>query len=232
TLVANAFDQPWTEDPLGLTRAEFEDDPRQASAAATSFDTRKRVAQNQVRAIWTRDLAAQPARGIATRAGQSEAEPFASIPPPPQAAPLGSGGVIDLGSTYAGADLRWMRQAEIAGRPLDLRIGVSLDRQRQHRRGYENFVGAQLGVRGALRRDEDDTVGNVDEYAQATWQFAETWSLMLGARHSRVRFRTRDHYVGADKPDDSGSVRYTATTPVAGLVYRASDALRVYAAYG
>jgi iron complex outermembrane receptor protein len=232
TLVANAFDQPWTEDPLGLTRTEFEDDPRQATAAATSFDTRKRVAQNQVGAIWTRDLAAQQELRIATWAGQRDVEQFLSIPPLAQAAPLGSGGVIDLGSTYAGADLRWTRHAEIAGRPLDLSVGVSLDRQRQHRRGYENFVGEQLGVRGALRRDEDDTVGNVDEYAQATWQFAETWSLMLGARHSRVRFRTRDHYVSADNPDDSGSVRYTATTPVAGLVYRASDALRVYAAYG
>lgn len=232
TLLANAFDQPWTDDPLGLTRAEFEDDPRQATPAAIRFDTRKRVAQNQVGAIWTRDVAAQQELRVATWAGRRDVNQFLSIPVAAQATPLSSGGVIDLGSSYAGADLRWTRHAELAGRPFDVSVGVSLDRQQQHRRGYENFVGERLGVRGTLRRDEDDTVGNVDEYAQATWRFAEAWSLMLGARHSSVRFRTRDRYVTADNPDDSGSIRYTATTPVAGLVYRPNDRLRLYAASG
>jgi iron complex outermembrane receptor protein len=232
TLLVNALDQPWTDDPLGLARAEFEDDPRQASAAATLFDTRKRVAQSQVAAIWARKLASRQELRITTWAGLRDVEQLLSIPAAAQAAPLSSGGVVVLGSTYAGADLRWTGHAALAGRPLNLSVGLGLDRQQQHRRGYENFVGERLGVRGALRRDEDDTVGNADEYAQATWQFAESWSLMLGARHSNVRFRARDRHVTPDNPDDSGTTRYSATTPVAGIVYRANPNLRLYAASG
>ena len=37
TLVANVFDQPVSGDPLGLTRADAEADPRQAVAASTQF---------------------------------------------------------------------------------------------------------------------------------------------------------------------------------------------------
>ncbi len=48
TLVANGVDMPDVQDPLGLTRAAFEADPRQAVAAATLFDTRKSVRQQQL----------------------------------------------------------------------------------------------------------------------------------------------------------------------------------------
>ena len=72
-------------------------------------------------------------------------------------------------------------------------------------------------MRGALRRDERNRVGNDDQYAQAWWQWAERWSLLLGARHSQVRFVSQDHYVNAGNPDDSGAVRYSETTPVAGV---------------
>ena len=40
-LVANALDSPEAQDPLGLTQAQMEADPRQAPAAALVFDTRK-----------------------------------------------------------------------------------------------------------------------------------------------------------------------------------------------
>src|SRR3546814_13319115 len=51
-------------------------------------------------------------------------------------------------------------------------------------------------------------------------------------RRDDVRFRARDHYVSATNPDDSGGVDYAATTPVAGLGFRPSDTLRLYASYG
>ncbi len=62
---------------------------------------------------------------------------------------------MDLDSDYYGADLRW----SLAGRagvrlPAEFTVGTNFDRQQQLRRGYENFVGTTLGVKGALRRDE------------------------------------------------------------------------------
>jgi iron complex outermembrane receptor protein len=87
-------------------------------------------------------------------------------------------------------------------------------------------------VRGALRRNEDDTVHDFDQYAQATWQFADAWSVTGGVRHSDVKFDSEDHYVTATNPNDSGNVDYGATTPVAGVMWRASDIAHVYASYG
>jgi iron complex outermembrane receptor protein len=53
-----------------------------------------------------------------------------------------------------------------------------------------------------------------------------------GLRHSRVSFDSRDHYIVAGNPDDSGSVSYSATSPALGLVFHATDSVNLYAALG
>jgi iron complex outermembrane receptor protein len=54
---------------------------------------------------------------------------------------MSSGGVIDLESEYGGLDARWSWQGELVGRPFEWTVGGSAERMRQHRRGYENFIG-------------------------------------------------------------------------------------------
>jgi iron complex outermembrane receptor protein len=231
-LVANTLSLPEAQDPLGLTHAQFDADPRQAATVAEQYDTRKSVRQDQVGAIWEQSLGAGHSLRLLGYAGQRDIEQFLSVPVFAQANPLHSGGVIDLGSDYAGTDLRWTFKGELAARPFELAAGFAWDRQRQHRRGYENFVGDALGMRGELRRDEIDSVRNVDAYAQATWRVADAWSLSAGLRHSDVRFDAADRYVTAANPDDSGRVAHRATTPVAGLLWRASARAHLYASYG
>src|SRR3569833_747132 len=55
---------------------------------------------------------------------------------------------------------------------------------------------------------------------------------MAGARHNDVQFHAMDHYITATNHDDSGSVTYGATTPVAGLTFKALSWLHLYASYG
>lgn len=230
-LVLNYFDSPDALDPLGLSRAQVNADPRQATAVASQYNTRKSVRQAQAGLVFTRTDGAHTWRAMGY-AGQRSVEQYLAIPPGPQANPLHAGGVIDLDGDYGGVDARWSWHGDWAGRPLDLVIGANADRQLQDRRGYENFVGDQLGIKGRLRRDQADRVENIDQFAQAWWQWAPRWSLLLGLRHSTVRFRSNDHYITARNPDDSGARRYAATTPVAGVVFRASDAWRLYASAG
>jgi iron complex outermembrane receptor protein len=231
TVVANTLAQPQAQDPLGLTRAQWRADPRQAVDAAFAFDTRKRVQQQQIGAVWEVQGERDGLR-LMGYGGQREVTQVLSVPPAAQQSPLSAGGVVDLDGGYGGADARWTHRGRLLGRPLELVLGTSWDTQDQHRRGYENFLGDTLGVAGALRRDELDRVHAFDQYAQLYWQLAEHWSLLLGARHSVVAFRTADRYVTAGNPDDSGRTRYRATTPVAGLVYRPGERLRLYASYG
>ncbi|HEX8882923.1 MAG TPA: TonB-dependent receptor plug domain-containing protein, partial [Noviherbaspirillum sp.] len=57
TVVLNVLNQPDTQDPLGLSRAQFEADPRGVDPAANAFDTRKTVRQHQLGAIHEARLA-------------------------------------------------------------------------------------------------------------------------------------------------------------------------------
>ena len=227
----SGFDAPDAQDPLGLSREQVRQDPRQATAVASQYNTRKSVRQNQVGVVYTREHENQTWRFMGY-AGQRAVEQFLAIPPGPQNNPLHSGGVIDLDGNYGGLDARWAWHGQLAGQPLELVVGANADRQRQHRSGYENFIGSTLGIKGRLRRDQDDQVHNVDQFAQAWWQFSPRWSALLGARHSQVRFRSHDRYITAGNPDDSGSRDYAATTPVGGLVFRVNDELRLYASAG
>lgn len=232
TLLANTVVLPSAQDPLGLTHAQFDADPRQVAAVALQYNTRKSVHQTQGGAIFEQELGGGNSLRVLGYYGHRDIVQFLSVPVGAQANPLNSGGVVDLGSDYGGVDARWTWKGDLVGRPFEVTAGVSWDRQQQQRRGYENFVGDLLGVRGALRRDEEDTVGDFDQYAQATWHVADAWALTVGVRHSKVKFDSLDRYVTPGNPDDSGRIDYAGTTPVAGLMWSATDWAHLYASYG
>ncbi len=223
-LIANAQSQPDTQDPLGLTRAQVQADPRQVDASAINFNTRKSIRQNQLGAVYEWGSADQLAGAVQAKfyGGDRRVTQYLGQD---GNTPLGAGGVVDLDRTYGGAGLRWSRRFIST---LTFSAGVDSDHLNEHRRGYVNNAGRQ----GALKRDEDDKVANTDFYAQAEWQIAEAWSLSGGARNSRVKFDSKDHYIIGINPDDSGKVNYTRTTPVMGLLFKASPQWNLYANYG
>jgi iron complex outermembrane receptor protein len=231
-LVANRFDSPDAQDPLGLTRAEALDDPRAATAVARLYDTRKSATQDQFGAVYEQRVGEHQSWRATAYAGRRDIEQFLAVPRAAQSSATSAGGVVDLGSDYDGGDLRWSWNGDVAERPLVLVAGVAADTQRQQRRGYENFLGDTLGVRGALRRDERNRARNVDRYLQASWQFAPRWSLLAGARRSAIRYVSDDRYVTTGNPDDSGRADYAQTTPVAGLTFAPREDMRLYASLG
>jgi len=232
TLIVNSVALPKAQDPLGLTRAQFDADPRSVDPAAIQFDTRKTVDQTQVGLIWERRLTATQSLRALVYDGHRNTEQFQAIPVGAQASPLHPGGVIVLGRDYSGVDVRWTWSTHFGGRKFDLVGGLAYDQLDEHRQGYQNFVGTTLGVQGALRRDENNHVANTDPYLQAAWNFAPRWTLHAGVRHSSVRFSSHDQYIVGPNPDDSGSVSYSATLPVAGILFAASDTVHLYATAG
>jgi len=230
-LVANRVDLR-ADDPLGLSRAQFDTAPQSADASATQFNTRKTVRQTQLGLVYEQPLGGGNSLRAMVYQGRRATVQYQAIPVVPQASPLHPGGVIDLNRNYGGADLRLTAQAQLDGLPLELVAGLAYDSLREQRLGYQNFSGASLGVQGALRRDETNRVSSLDPYAQATLKLSPRWSLHAGLRRSTVRFDSADHYVVGPNGDDSGSVRYSATVPVAGLMYTPADNLRIYATAG
>lgn len=235
TLVLNSVDIK-ADDPQGLTYDEFMDNPRLAAPNALKYNVRKTVKQTQGGLVYERRIDANNELRLMGYYGQRRTEQFQGIPVATQAPQSHAGGVIDLGRDYGGVDARWTSNLSLADRPLTVIAGVAYDSLKEHRRGYENFVGTgasqQLGVQGKLRRKEANELWNIDPYLQASWQFAEKWTLDAGIRYSTVRFNSDDQYIAAGNGDNSGSARYSKALPMAALRYQATPDLNVYVTAG
>ena len=227
SLLLNSVHQP-AQDPAGLSRTQYQQNPRQVDPSVLQFDTRKTVTQNQLGTTLEHRISATDSLRFAAYGGNRQVEQFLAVPLASQGAPTSSGGVVNLDRGYYGTDLRWSHGTAISGRPFAFTTGVAYDNQSEHRQGFINNNGSI----GALKRDEDDTVWSADLYAQAEWKFASSWDLNAGVRHSNVDFDSRDHFIAAGNPDDSGRVSYSNTSPAAGVVYEVSPAFNLYGNVG
>jgi iron complex outermembrane receptor protein len=232
TVVANSIDVPEAQDPLGLTRAQFDTDPRSVDPVALAFNTRKTFDQTQLGVHYEHAMGDNQRVQALAYGGSRHTEQFQAIPTAPQGSPKHPGGVIDLARDYQGADLRWTLDERRGAMPFAVVAGVAFDALDEQRRGYENFIGETLGVKGALRRDESNRSTAFDQYLQATLRPAPQWRLDAGVRHSQVEVRSRDHYITEANGDDSGRTSFSATTPVASVMYLASESLHLYASAG
>ena len=231
TIVGNAIYSPFVQDPLGLTRAQLQANATQAGVNAIAYDTRKNLDQEQLGVAYENKLSASDELIAAAYTGHRATEQFQAIPKATEAAaPLYPGGVIDLDRAYWGIDLHVADQRTIAGTPLLIVAGLNYDDLAETRRGYLNYIGSQLGVQGALRRDETNYVYDFDQYLQAQWDPAARWRIIAGVRNSVVDVTSHGHLAVLDAADSE--VRYSAVNPVAGVTYRATSAVNIYGSYG
>ena len=235
SIIANSVDLT-AQDPLGLTHAQFESDPRAAGAPAETFNTRKTVRQTQGGLVYERDVDADNSLRAMLYYGQRDTVQYQAIPVAAQQPRSSAGGVIDLARAYGGADLRWTSRLSLASLPLTLVAGVSYDTMAERRKGYESYAGdpaaPALGVRGNLRRNETNRIHNLDPYLQLSLQVSPKWAVDAGLRYSTVSFDSDDHYEVSGNPDDSGSVRYRQALPVAALRYMPAQDTSFYFSYG
>lgn len=251
TLVANTMKSS-AQDPQGLTWDQYLANPRQASKnqkqsnapVAESFNTRKSLEQTQVGMTYERRLSGTHSIALMAYAGHRSMEQYQSIPLtnpdtgyPIQENPKHPGGVIDMSRNYAGVDARWTANFSEAPVPVTLTAGIAIDRVVEDRKGYRNYTGnasapTALGIKGELRRDEKNTITNIDPYVQATWKLAPTWTLDTGLRYSLVKFNAKDFYINDDNPDDSGKVTHRKALPVVSLAHALTPDDTIYASVG
>lgn len=231
TLIASGLRQADTQDPLGVTWNTWKSNPRAVESVATQFNTRKSIDHLQGGATYERRIGESQLQVVAY-AGRRSVIQYQAIPVAPQAAPRHAGGVIDFDRNFQGFGARWSTEHALEGKAtLTLTAGFDYDRSEDDRRGYENFIGTTLGVKGALRRNEIDTVTSLDPYLQAVWK-SGPWQAHAGIRHSRVDFEVDDRYITGANGDDSGSVDYRRTTPALGLMYAVSPVFNLYVSAG
>jgi len=225
TLVVNYLDLPYAEDPQGLTRAQMTANPQQAGTNSVLFNTGGYKNQTHAGLNWEHRFDADRKLQAMVYGGQRESLQRLSIPVFVQNAATHSGGTSVIDRDFAGGDLRYAQSGQLAGGRLTVTGGVNVETMEDARTGYIN----NNGVQGALKRDEDNIATNFDQYLQAEWQFAKDWMLSGGVRHSKVELESKDRYIVAGNPDDSGTVSYSNTSPVLGVLYQLSPALNIYA---
>jgi iron complex outermembrane receptor protein len=218
----NAFRQPKAQDPLGLTRAQFNSAPYSVNPLAEQFDTRKTVEQYQLGAQAEHRLDARNKFNLTAYAGHRTLTQFLSQS---GAALTSSGGVVDLARDYYGTSVGWQHLPDFqAALPLRWSVGAELEAMRDERKGYVNLN----GVAGNLRRNEDNNADAWGVYGQLGAYVRRDLQVLAGARYSDVQFRVNDHFITAASPDDSGKTSFRQFSPVAGVLWNANDWLNLY----
>jgi len=236
TITASGLRQDDTQDPLGVSWATFERDPRAGEidtsdparpqrTLADRYDTRKSIEHQQIGLSWDQRFGEDRLR-LTVYGGNREVIQYQSFTRAFQAPASHSGGVVDFDRDFYGFDANWTMSRPFGDGTLRTVLGLEAGKSKDGRQGFENYIGDQFGVKGRLRRDETDDVRNLDPYAQLEWERGR-WVFTGGLRHSRVEFAVDDHYLS--NGNDSGGVDYRHTTPLLGVLYKATPALNLYA---
>ena len=236
TVTASTLTQDDTQDPLGVTWATFQRDPRAGEIDPTDtqtpnrtlaerYNTRKSIDHQQGGAVFEQHFGPDRLR-ITAYAGKRQVIQYQAFSRGFQAPSTHSGGVVDFDRDFYGADLQWLAVRQLAGGKLSTTLGLEYNRSKDDRQGFENFSGAQLGVRGALRRDETDKLSSLDPYLQTQWE-GGPWVLTTGLRRSSLKVEVDDRFLA--NGNDSGDVSYSKVTPVLGALYKVSPQLNLYA---
>ncbi|MDQ9887159.1 TonB-dependent receptor family protein [Acinetobacter pittii] len=220
------------DDPQGLTRDQWNANPKQQVPFLKQFNVRKDIEQTQTGVTWSKPINDKNELYAMAYLGNRQVTQYQSIPKSTQDASINhAGGVIDFERDYYGADFRWTGKELLPNTTLS--VGVALDAMDEDRKGFENFnlVNGQpsYGVKGNLRRDEDNTLWNIDPYLQASWQFLPTWRLDTGVRYSNVHYKSKDNYLS--NGDDSGKTDYSKVLPSAALSWQILPELMGYVSY-
>lgn len=230
------------DDPGGLTREQWKVNPRQVATNVLLYNARKEIEQLQTGLTWNKPINDQHDLYGMAYWGQRAVTQYQSIPKcayeentdicKPNTVQLARnhpGGVIDFDRQFYGADLRWTGRDVLPNTKLI--AGLAVDAMTEDRKGYLNYVGNTFGVKGELRRDEDNTLWNVDPYLQASYHFAHDWTLDAGLRYSNVHFKSEDHYITDVNGDNSGKTTFDKLLPSLSLSWKILPELMTYASY-
>jgi len=232
TLVATSLNQHDTKDPLALTPAQYNSDPKQAGDKSISTDARANKKQTQAGLVIDHSISENESVSLMGYYGTRTSEGYLSL-----GATATDGRLSAIDREFGGLDAKWSYKDRLAGKPFSLVAGLNYDKMEDARTQLNTTNGV---VSSALKRNEIQTVHNFDQYIQATFEPTDRWLLVAGLRHTKLNFNVNDKMpvivaslpaIKGD-PDSSGSLEYSNTSPVLGATFKLSPAINLYANYG
>ena len=230
TLVGNYMDQPYTNDPGALNPDQYASNSRQAGTDAISKFARLYRVNSYGGIVIDHNLSAKDSlRFMAYNGSRSNLQY------------LTTSAASEIIRDTEGVDFRMTRKDLVLNKPFTFTAGLAYDSMEDIRSRYTYTSGVRypLGKASSNRREQQKAF-NVDEYLQASYEPTDKLLVIAGLRHSRVNIQNNDLFfddcavVGATQKtcNSTGQVTFTNTSPVAGVTFKVTPTLNVYANYG
>jgi iron complex outermembrane receptor protein len=216
--VVNWTDQPVSDDPGGLTAAVAPVNPRSAAPLNVQFDAGESLEQQRLGFVYHTPAGE---RGTITARNYYAWRDFGNL------LPTQSQGIVDLDRKFVGGGISYAYDGFWLDRPNRFVVGADFDDQDDDRRRYDNLN----GVQGALGFDQNEHVTSYGVFIQNELSLSERVQLSFGVRYDEVDFEVTDYWLMNLTGDDSGSKKFTDTSPMAGVVFELSDNLNLYTTY-
>tara|TARA_R110002096_G_scaffold161007_3_gene327360 strand:- start:8182 stop:10257 length:2076 start_codon:yes stop_codon:yes gene_type:complete len=211
--VISATDQPLSNDPGGVTRADAIANPRSARDANIAFDAGEALDQQKLGV----SLRHRFPDGSELRARSYYlARDFTSR------LPFTSGGIVTFDRAFAGGGLNYTRGFRLGGFTHRLVAGIDHDRQRDDRQRYDN----NNGIQGALALDQLERVTSTGVFVQDELSVTGRLNVTLGLRYDDIEFDVADAFL--TDGDDSGARSVDDVSPSVGFLYTAAARYSVY----
>ena len=231
TFVGNYMDQPYTNDPNALTPAQYASNSRQVGTNSALTSTARALNSRLYRinsyggVIIDHNLSEKDSVRLMAYNGSRSNLQY-----------LTTGAASEIVRDTEGFDFRWTRKDLFLNRPFNFTAGLTYDSMEDIRSRYKyNAPGvySPLGTDKDKDRREEQKAFNLDQYIQASYEPTDRLLVIAGLRRSRVNIQNNDLWLGETVPVDStGQVTFTNTSPVAGMTFKVTPTLNVYANYG
>jgi iron complex outermembrane recepter protein len=223
--IVNFTDQPVSDDPGGLTTAYLTGavDPRSAAPLNVQFHAGEALDQQRLGFVYTTP---------AGEHGTIKARNYYAWRDFGNLLPTLSQGIVDLQRDFVGGGVSYNYDGFWLDRPNRFVAGVDFDDQDDDRRRYDN----QNGVQGPLSFDQNEHVKSYGVFLQNDLSLSQRVQLSFGVRYDEVEFVVTDRWFlnvtpGNPSGDDSGSKKFTNTSPMVGLTVDLTDKLNFYTTY-
>ncbi len=227
TALVNWFDQPETQDPLGLTKAEAFSSPKAVWDRAIGANTRVKRDHTQAGFNLEHHFNQNNDLSLVAYVGERSNLQYLSTGPASRFGVF-PGRASQIERDFYGIDAHWNNHGTLLDRPYKFTLGANYGKMEDDRLDINTSDGV---INGILNRDEQQTAWNFDQYAQAQWSVLGNVDLHAGVRHTKVQMEVDDH-LPLQNGDGSGKVNFEKTTPVIGAVWKLTPALNLYANYG
>ncbi len=224
TTLVNWFDQT-AQDPGGLTATELASNRTLASPNNISSVANARVIRKntQVGFNFEKIIDGNNSLNVIAYGGQRENLQYLYTGNPS----TNSGRASSINRDFYGSEVRLTHKGELMAKPYTLIAGLNAGFMYDVRQDSPTTAGQ---ISASPTRDEIQKARNIDQFVQGTWAAADKWDIHAGIRRTELRQSVLDKL--PNPSNGTGSVTFTKTIPVAGIVYKVNPTLNFYANVG